>query len=67
MSSRGMKQTINQSYSNWGDGPEFARLEARANTFDILITLDKLESEVYSDRNFTLANKLIEDARRRFF
>lgn len=42
---------------------DFDDFDARTGTFDILEHLDTLEREVYSDREYTMANKMLETIR----
>ena len=51
--------TYKQEYKNWAT-PEYAFLDP---TYKILSVLDSYEPLVYSDREFTMANELIEHAR----
>ena len=53
--------TFTQSYGNWEVTPMVDAFTARTDTFDILEALDILEPSVYSDRNFTLAAKMLEN------
>jgi len=55
-----INHVFTQHYHNWGDGVNFDDFTARSNTFDILEKLDSLESEVYRDRDFNLANDMLK-------
>lgn len=52
--------TFKQEYGGWHVTPEVDAFTARTNTFDIIEALDYLEVEVYHDREFTLANSMLE-------
>jgi hypothetical protein len=52
-----IQYNFTQAYSSWPTTSE------RTSTLDILEKLDTLEKEVYKDREFQLANEMIEDAR----
>lgn len=53
--------TFKQNYHNWTEPCAMIdNFTARVNTFDILEALDRLEVEVYADREFSLANEMLE-------
>ncbi len=51
--------TFTQRYHGW-DGTDYDRFDARIGTFDILEHLDTLERQVYRDREYTMANEMLE-------
>jgi hypothetical protein len=53
--------TFTQQYSNWGEGSVFDQFSARTNTFDILEMMDLLEAEVMRDRDYTMANQMLDN------
>lgn len=61
-----IEYTFRQNYDNWRT-PEFIdNFDARVNTFDILERLDQLEVDVYRDRDYVMANELIEASRSKY-
>lgn len=54
-----IEHTFTQRYHGWHSWA-YDPFEARIGTFDILEHLDSLEQEVYSDRDYTLANQMLE-------
>lgn len=55
-----IEHTFTQKYHNWSTPTWVDRFEARVDTFDILEKLDMLEADVYRDREFTLANEMLD-------
>lgn len=55
-----IEHTFYQNYNNWQTPAFVDSFQSRVNTFDILEYLDTLEIEVYSDREYTLANEMLE-------
>jgi hypothetical protein len=53
--------TFTQQYSNWEQGSVFDQFSARTNTFEILEMMDLLEAEVMRDRDYTMANEMINN------
>lgn len=54
-----IEHTFTQRYHGWNSWP-YDPFEARIGTFDILEHLDTLEREVYRDREYTMANQMLE-------
>ena len=54
-----IEYTFTQAYANWDHGTVFSTSDACFNTYDILEKIDTLEADVYSDREFTLANDML--------
>ena len=50
-----------QQYSRWDQDPVSDKFTARTNTFDILELIDQLEPTVYADRDFKMANRMINN------
>lgn len=48
------------------NGFDFDRFEARIGTFDILEHLDNLEKQVYLDRDYLLANNMLNSVYERY-
>lgn len=59
-----IEHTFTQKYHNWQMPVFVDRFTARTNTFDILEKLDMLEADVYRDREFTLANEMLDEIKR---
>ena len=53
--------TFTQAYTNWDEGTVFDQFNCRVNTYDIMEAMDLLETEVYRDRDFTLAAEMLGD------
>lgn len=59
-----IQHNFTQRYSNWQTPSWVDGFEARVSTFDILEALDQLEAEVYRDRDFLIANDMLEAIKR---
>ena len=59
-----IQHNFTQRYSNWQTPAWVDRFEARVSTFDILEALDLLEAEVYRDRDYSIANDMLEAIRK---
>lgn len=62
---RPIKHNFNQDYSNWDQGSIFDDFYQHQATVAIMADQDELEAEVFADRDFIMANELIEQARNR--
>lgn len=56
-----VRHTFTQQYSNWDQGTVFDQFAAQTNTFEILEMIDLLEVEVMHDRDYTMANDMINN------
>lgn len=51
-----------QKYHTWGEPTSMDLFLSKSDTFDILEKLDMLEVDVYRDKEFNLANEMIDAA-----
>ena len=53
-----------QKYHSWGQKSDMDLFMTRSDTFDILEKLDMLEADVYRDRDYNLANEMLDAIKR---
>ena len=52
---------ITHSFTQTGWGHDNSPNSHRAQVIDLLVALDMLEADVYADRDFNLANEMLND------
>jgi hypothetical protein len=62
---RPIQHNFNQDYSNWDQGSIFENFYNSQAVLAMMADQDELEAEVFADRDFIMANELIEQARNR--
>jgi hypothetical protein len=60
-----IQYTFTQRYDNWSNPIFVEEFDARVATFEILEHMDNLEAKVYKDRDFLLANEMLDAIRRK--